>query len=99
MSAARYVVRVHRSGVWLGVTAIEDAGKIIPGAILLRGGRRAHAWTGAIDCSALSVDGPGPDSRITDTVDTYVMSDAIIELIEMRPPAIDRLDSIAVEKP
>ena len=94
---ARYVLRVARSGVWLGVELLGEG--IFPGTWAIRG-RRAHRWRGAVDCSQLSQRGPREDSRVTDLVTHRgIRIEDIIDCLEMSPAALAALDRCPVAEP
>lgn len=91
----RYLLRVEGSGVWLDCELLPPA---MPGMLTWRG-RRAHRWTGAVDCSALAQVGPGRDSRITVETTVSTPDARLIEAHPMSDAAVEAARRVPVAQP
>ena len=86
------VLRVARSGVWLCAEILGEGE--LPGTVSVRG-RRAHSWSGALDCSSLATSGPsGGKVSAETTVDLRV--EDIFESHRMTADAVAAVRRLAV---
>ena len=79
------LVRTYSAGVHCGTLA-ECAGT----SVLLHDARRIWSWSGAFSLNEMSLRGCGSDSRISDSVERILLTQAI-EVIPCTPKAIENL--------
>lgn len=93
----RCVIRANMSGVWANVEILGDGA--LPDMITIRG-RRAHQWSGPVDCSGLAQLGPDPsgslftcetvvDLQLSDIYEVHHMSQAAVNIVSQLPVYVE----------
>ena len=84
------MIRTYSAGVHFGKLVAKDGQNVV-----LENARRVHYWAAACSLSQLAMEGDKKPSecRISVPVDEIEL-DQVIEVIPMRPEAIDNLSSV-----